>query len=101
MILWIINSSVCAADHQFKLSVPSGAIVAFEGDSLTYGVDFSKTAGTPPINGSPWPRSAVPFPEEVGRLLSARLKILNHGYPGDRSIDGITRWGPLSAALVF
>ncbi|MGY4502393.1 lysophospholipase L1-like esterase [Bradyrhizobium sp. GM24.11] len=102
MILWIINSSACPAGHQVQLSVPPGAIVAFEGDSLTYGVDFSETKGKPPLNGSLQPRSAVPFPEEVARLLSGRVEILNRGYPGDRSIDGLKRWAEAPpASIVF
>lgn len=105
-VLWLIHSIAYAADvHSVfgsKLLVPSEAVVAFEGDSLTYGVDFSETNGKPPINGSVQPRSVVPFPEEVGRLLSDRVVISNRGYPGDRSVDGIMRWTAVPfAALVF
>jgi lysophospholipase L1-like esterase len=76
--------------------------VAFEGDSLTYGLDASETGGQPPINGSSYPRSAVPFPEEIGKLIAGKIRILNRGYPGDSSLDGLKRWrsAPM-AALVF
>jgi len=105
-VLWLIYSIAYAADVQsvsgLKFFVPPGSIVAFEGDSLTYGVDFSETNGKPPISGSVQPRSIVPFPEEVGRLLSNRVMIANRGYPGDRSVDGMTRWVAVPvAALVF
>ncbi|TYL80173.1 SGNH/GDSL hydrolase family protein [Bradyrhizobium cytisi] len=98
IILWLFPSIACAAE----LLVPPGSIVAFEGDSLTYGIDFSETHGKPRINGSVQPRSLVPFPEEVARLLSGRVEILNRGYPGDRSVDGIKRWAEVPpASIVF
>src|SRR5882672_8291159 len=96
IILFFLHSIAHAAGPQIvrgiKLTLPFGATVAFEGDSLTYGIDFSETAGQPPINGSIHPRSALPFPEEVGKLLSGRVRIANRGSPGDRSIDGVNRW---------
>lgn len=74
--------------------------VAFEGDSLTYGQDIStETGGRPPINGTVLPRSENPFPE----LFAADhpgLTVLNRGYPGDRTSDGLKRWKNAPVAQV-
>lgn len=71
--------------------------IAFEGDSLTYGFDEAEMAGAQKINGA-WPRrSKIPFPEEVGKIL-LNLQVTNHGFPGDRSLDGIKRWASMKTA---
>lgn len=72
------------------VTVPRTATIAFEGDSTTYGSDATGTGGQPPINSSKSVRSKEPFPELVGQSTS--LNIINRGYPGDRSVEGMKRW---------
>lgn len=93
-------AAACRAD---QIPVPPGGTVTFEGDSLTYGFDRTETQGLPPINAYPMSRSRLPFPEEVGRLLGGGVAVVNHGYPGDRSVEGLARWrdAPTTALTVI
>jgi lysophospholipase L1-like esterase len=86
------------------ISVRSGATIIAEGDSLTYGHDLSPSGTTPPINGAPQMRSASPYPETLQRDLGNRVIVLNHGYPGDRTVDGLIRWQsdpPTDAVIIM
>lgn len=68
-----------------------GAVIVCEGDSLTYG--FKRWGESiPGINGSPSPRSPTPYPETLRGLLGDRVTVINHGKPGDQTLDGLTRW---------
>ena len=73
------------------ISLPRNAEVVAEGDSLTYGLDATPGVNMPPINGSGQPRSRAPYPETLAAMLK-QCRITNHGYPGDRSVDGLVRW---------
>lgn len=91
-----------APEFPAALEITAGARIAFEGDSLIYGQDETETGGRPPINGAPQGRSAKPLPEHLGELLERRVQVENRGFPGDRSIDGLSRWDRAGeAALVF
>lgn len=74
------------------LNLKEGAVVEFEGDSLVYGLDLTATGGASPINGNGFTRSRKPFPETVQSLLANRIRIVNHGFPGDRTQEGLSRW---------
>ncbi|CAN7631576.1 SGNH/GDSL hydrolase family protein [Agrobacterium tumefaciens] len=88
------TNGTCLSD---QIVVTPNSEIAFEGDSLTYGYDETEMAGAQKINGA-WPRrSKIPFPEEVGKIL-VNLQVTNHGFPGDRSREGIKRWASLKTA---
>ncbi len=78
------------AEPWFKLK--SGSVIVAEGDSLTYGQDNSEDGLPEPINHSIQPRSHAPYPETLGLLLKNCATVINHGFPGDRSVDGLVRW---------
>ncbi|MCZ4428957.1 SGNH/GDSL hydrolase family protein [Agrobacterium sp. SOY23] len=78
-----------------QVSLKPGSKIVFEGDSLTYGFDEAEMNGAPKINNGWARRSQTPYPEEVGKSLPG-VQIVNHGFPGDRSIDGIKRWASSS-----
>lgn len=73
------------------IALPKNADVIAEGDSLTYGLDVTPGVNMPPINGSGQPRSRAPYPETLATMLK-QCRVSNHGYPGDRSVDGLVRW---------
>ena len=52
-------------------------------------------------NGAPSVSSSTPFPEYLGRLLGNSVKILNHGFPGDRTSEGLQRWMRTSGDIYF
>lgn len=77
--------------------------IACYGDSLTYGQDTSPTGTGSPINGASQNRSPNPYPESLATSLTTigfSATVLNRGYPGDTSADGITRWASASATDV-
>jgi len=74
------------------LPLKQGQTIAFEGDSITYGQDESRSGLQTQINGASQTRSPSPFPETVGEALKGRVHIINRGFPGDRLRDGIARW---------
>ncbi len=74
------------------IHLSAGAVIVAEGDSLTYGQDTTPTGTGRPINGASQRRSATPYPESLQRLLGSAVTVINEGYPGDRSAEGITRW---------
>jgi len=73
------------------ITLPAGSVIAAEGDSITYGQDTSATGGQPPINDGVLGRSISPFPETLAAQLG-RCAVVNRGYPGDRSVEGLVRW---------
>lgn len=77
--------------------------IACYGDSLTYGQDTSATGTGAPINGASQNRSPNPYPESLATSLSTigfSVTVINRGYPGDTSADGLTRWSSASATDV-
>ena len=89
-ILWmaLCGPALCAVN---VIALPRNAEIVVEGDSLTYGQDVTPGVNMPPINGSGQPRSRAPYPETLGTMLK-QCHVSNHGYPGDRSVDGLVRW---------
>ena len=75
-----------------NLEVQTGDVLVFEGDSLTYGQDESPLGSGRPINLASQRPNATPFPEYLGTLLGGGVKIVNHGFPGDRTINSLQRW---------
>lgn len=77
-----------------KIILHHGDLVVAEGDSLTYGQDYSATGRpvTKPVNGSMNNRSIAPYPETLQEILGNRVTVLNHGFPGDRTTEGLSRW---------
>ncbi|MBS0862516.1 GDSL-type esterase/lipase family protein [Enterobacter mori] len=77
--------------------------IACYGDSLTYGQDTSATGTGSPINGATQSRSPNPYPESLATSLTTigfSATVINRGYPGDSSADGLTRWASSSATDV-
>jgi len=91
-LLLLVAYLQSGSSAQPVLEVKTGDVLVFEGDSLTYGLDESPSGNGRPINGAPQRRSATPFPEYLGRLLGGDVKIVNHGFPGDRTSEGLRRW---------
>jgi lysophospholipase L1-like esterase len=86
-----------------RIVLRPGAVIACEGDSLTYG-SRRGVVGLPPINGAGSPRVATPYPETLAILLGRRVMIENRGYPGDLASDGVQRWadsGPVDLAIIM
>lgn len=86
-----------------KANDGSSISIACYGDSLTYGQDTSSTGGQPPINGATQGRSPNPYPDSLSTSLSTigiTNIVINRGYPGDTSADGLTRWASASATDV-
>lgn len=92
LLLWATSADAKSQCPAGTLIIDETTEIVAEGDSLTYGLDASPTGGYPPINSSGLPRSSSPFPEFLEKELGHRVKVVNHGFPGDRSIDGVVRW---------
>ena len=96
---WRLTGSALAATHvalppasEGPTRLKPGATIICEGDSLTYGFARGWTRTQGGINGSQSPRSLTPYPEELGRLLGGRVRVVNRGMPGDRTLEGVVRW---------
>lgn len=76
------------------------SVVVAEGDSLTYGFDESASGRRPPVNGSSLGRSVSPYPDQLQKLLGPSVRVVQRGYPGDRSVDALARWRPMVGAAV-
>ena len=85
---------------QAPVIIQRGSTIVTEGDSLTYGMDVSSAGVPTQINGAPQTRSITPFPETLAEQLRGCATVVNHGYPGDRSVDGLVRWQAPSHANV-
>lgn len=89
------------------VALPREGLIVCQGDSLTYGTDFTRTGTREGINGSRDPRSALPFPEALETALRVRgcaVRVENRGYGGDTAREGFERWrerrgGPLTILL--
>lgn len=76
-----------------KLRNGDSVKIVFQGTSITYG--YEVPGPNPPINGAPATRSAEQFPEATDSILQSwgyKSKVTNHGYPGDQTVQGLTRW---------
>lgn len=76
------------------ITLHPGDLIVAEGDSLTYGQDFTGTGHglQTPFNGSMNNRSNAPYPETLQKILDDKVTVENRGYPGDRTNEGMTRW---------
>jgi lysophospholipase L1-like esterase len=85
----------------WRLAVAPGATILAQGDSLTYGQDTVQPTGCG-INGSQVSRSRSPYPDRLQHDLPA-LRVVNEGYPGDRTLEGLSRWraAPSSAVTII
>ncbi|SOT39779.1 phage tail fiber domain-containing protein [Burkholderia cenocepacia] len=77
--------------------------IACYGDSITYGQDDT-ASGVPgsQINGATQKRSTQQYPENMQQALAlagyAQPPIVyNRGFPGDSTVQGLTRWASASA----
>lgn len=86
-----------------EVVVPRGGTVATEGDSLTYGMDISANGKPTQINKAIFTRSTDPYPETLMRDLDGCASVVNRGFPGDRSVDGLVRWqnAPRADLIIF
>lgn len=78
------------------LTLRVGATISAEGDSITYGQDTSSALTLPPINGAVQTRSVTPWPETLAAQLG-QITVVNRGFPGDRTNDGLERWKSAAA----
>jgi lysophospholipase L1-like esterase len=75
--------------------------IACEGTSLTYGQNVPGVA--PPINGAGQTRALYQYPSSLqATLISNNIKaqVINRGFPGDRTVEGLTRWQDSTSANV-
>lgn len=85
-----------------KADSGSPITVAFYGTSITYGQDTSATGQDTQINGASQKRSPTPYPEEFAEAalfagFSGGVTVYNRGFPGDSTIEGISRWKSASS----
>jgi lysophospholipase L1-like esterase len=88
-----------------KANSGTAITVAFYGTSITYGQDTSASGLDTQINGASQKRSPNPFPEEFQEALqftgfTGGVTTYNRGFPGDSTIEGISRWKSASATDV-
>lgn len=88
-----------------KANSGAAITVAFYGTSITYGQDTSASGLDTQINGASQKRSPNPFPEEFQEALqfagfSGGVTVYNRGFPGDSTIEGISRWKSSSSTDV-
>jgi lysophospholipase L1-like esterase len=88
----VLPISAHGEDRPSAVAIARGSTIVAEGDSLTYGMDISPAGVATQINGAPQTRSVAPFPETLAQQLKGCAGVVNHGYPGDRSVDGLVRW---------
>ncbi|MBU9401630.1 hypothetical protein KTE13_17990 [Burkholderia multivorans] len=89
-----------------KLRAGSAVSIACYGDSITYGQDTT-ASGVPgsQINGATQTRSTQQFPENMGQALQlagygTNPTVINRGFPGDSTVQGLSRWAGASATDV-
>jgi lysophospholipase L1-like esterase len=88
-----------------KAAGGAGITIACYGDSITYSQDLSGTGTNAPINGASQTRSANPYPDALQAALifagfAIAPTVINRGFPGDSSAQGVTRWAASSATDV-
>lgn len=94
----LVAMSGASAEEQKEIRVPRGGVIAAEGDSLTYGMDVSPAGKPTQINHASFTRSTDPYPETLAADLGGCAQVVNRGFPGDRSVDGLVRWQNVPAA---
>jgi lysophospholipase L1-like esterase len=87
-----VPASARGEERASAVVIARGSTIVAEGDSLTYGMDITPAGVPSQINGAPQTRSVAPFPETLAQQLRGCADVVNHGYPGDRSVDGLVRW---------
>jgi lysophospholipase L1-like esterase len=88
-----------------KANSGTAITIACYGDSITYGQDTSATGVATQINGASQTRSQAPYPESLDESLNfagftGGVTVINRGFPGDTSLQGLTRWKSASATDV-
>ncbi|MES2593152.1 MAG: GDSL-type esterase/lipase family protein [Bacteroidota bacterium] len=88
-----------------KIKTNTSLNIIFQGTSLTYG-QGGNGLGVVPLNGSSNSRDNLAYPEATKALLDTlgylNISVLNHGYPGDRTTEGLTRWSvPTNGVLML
>jgi lysophospholipase L1-like esterase len=99
LLCGLVMASGARAEEK-EIRVPRGGVIAAEGDSLTYGMDISPAGKPTQINHAPFTRSANPYPETLAADLGGCAQVVNRGFPGDRSVDGLVRWQNVPAVNV-
>jgi len=100
----LVTMSGIRAEERKEIRVPRGGVIAAEGDSLTYGMDVSPAGKPTQINRASFTRSTNPYPETLATDLAGCAQVVNRGFPGDRSVDGLVRWQtvpPVNVALLM
>ncbi|MBV7534043.1 GDSL-type esterase/lipase family protein [Chitinophaga sp. sic0106] len=88
-----------------KIRAGAAVTIACEGTSLTYGQQYPD-GPVPGINGSTIPRAQYQYPSALQNTLQyagINATVINRGYPGDRTIEGLTRWdtcSPVDAVII-
>lgn len=99
-LIFIAASLANAKELPGQVALTQGSTILAEGDSLTYGMDVSPAGQQTQINHSSFTRSISPYPEALGKELKECATVINDGYPGDRSVDGLVRWQDAKPANV-
>ncbi|MDF2434316.1 MAG: acyl-CoA thioesterase [Mucilaginibacter sp.] len=76
-----------------KVSAHSLVRIGCEGTSLTYGQNVPGV--NPPINGATQQRALYQYPSSMQVALQTygiNANVINRGFPGDRTTEGIARW---------
>lgn len=76
-----------------KLSSNGLVKIACEGTSLTYGQNVPGPVG--PINGAGQTRALYQYPGTLAQVLKKNnynVNVVNRGFPGDRTTEGLFRW---------
>lgn len=98
---FLLGTGLAATAPAFGVAAGQKFVIIAEGDSLTYGQDTSSPRTIAPINGAGQSRSMTPYPEALAKLLGRGHEVLNHGFPGDRTTEGLSRWSERDRANVF
>jgi lysophospholipase L1-like esterase len=84
-----------------KVSAHGSVKIGCEGTSLTYGQNVPGV--NPPINGASQQRALYQYPSSLQIALIAygiNANVINRGFPGDRTTEGISRWKDSTVADV-
>jgi lysophospholipase L1-like esterase len=93
------------ADVLNKANAGTAITIACYGDSITYSQDTTATGTKVAINGASQTRSGKPYPDALLEAIgfagfAGGVTVFNRGFPGDTTIEGITRWSAASATDV-